>query len=909
MKRRTILTAAGGLLALLLLLLLVLPLLFKDQIAERVKIAVNQNVNAGVDWRDVGVSFFRNFPNLTLTLDDLTAVGVDRFKGDTLAAVKHLGISVSVPSVLRNALGGSGPIVVRGIELDQPRLSLIALEDGTANWDISRQSLDDRRQTTDASSKAMDVSLRRFEIKDANVAFDNRQSKLKATLSGYDQTLSGDFSRSQVDVQTRLNADTASVSFGGIPYLNRVKLGLTADARADLTKKTYVLDYTELSLNDLKLRVAGSVRSVGELLGLDLAFRAPSTDFRSILSLVPAVYARDFDKVKTSGNFSMNARVKGEYGDSAFPAFTMNAKVNDAAFQYPDLPLPARSIFLNLALTNPGGSADSTVVNLDRFHLRIGRNPVEAALVMRTPISDPDVDLTVKGRLDLADVRRTVKFQNIDQLTGTVVADAAVKTRMSDVDKRRYDRVAASGTMDVTDLTLKGKTLPLPLAIQQASLRLRPERAELTSFTGTVGSSDLQASGSIDNLIAYVFRDDTLKGSATVRSNRFDLDEWRSGEGGLEIIPVPANIDFGLNATVKELTYDKLKMADARGRLRVKDRRVTLEDFRMNTLGGQIAVSGTYETVNLAKPTFDVGLKLIKVNIPSAFEAFTTVQMLAPVAKYATGQVTTDLNLSGGLGKDMMPLFNALTGKGTFQTSNVALQNFPAMEKIVDVTKLGILNNPTMQALKGAFQIKEGRLVLQPFDVKLGGMTMNVAGSNGIDQSLEYTLKLQVPKSLLGGGANQAIAGLASKTGVDLSSAALIPLGIQLGGKVTDPTVKADIGSVTSSVTQGAQQAVKKAVEEKVDSVALRLVQQAETQAAGIRQQAESLAAKVKLAGYEQADALTEKAGSDPLAAAGAKLAADQLRQESDQKAGQIVTEASRRADSLIAQARRGVTK
>ena len=81
----------------------------------------------------------------------------------------------------------------------------------------------------------------------------------------------------------------------------------------------------------------------------------------------------------------------------------------------------------------------------------------------------------------------------------------------------------------------------------------------------------------------------------------------------------------------------------------------------------------------------------------------------------------------------------------------------------------------------------------------------------------------------------------------------------------------------------------------------MRLVQEAESQAAAIRQQAESLAAKIKLTGYQQADALTAKAGSDPLAAAGAKLAADQLRQESDNKAKGLVDEASRRADSLIA--------
>ncbi|HMH56258.1 MAG TPA: AsmA-like C-terminal region-containing protein, partial [Gemmatimonadales bacterium] len=740
---------------------------------------------------------------------------------------------------------------------------------------------------------------------DGDIAFDNRRAKLKATLKGYNQSLSGDLSQKQVDIQTRLDADTVGLVFAGIPYLNRVKLGLATDVQADLANKSYVLKQTELSLNDLKLGVSGSAKSVGKLLGLDLAFNAPSTNFRSILSLVPAIYAHDFDKLKTSGSFSFLGKVKGEYGDSAFPSFALNAKVNDAAFQYPDLPLPARSISMDLALTNPGGSADSTVVKLGRFHMLLGQNPVDAGLVLKTPLSDPDVDLRVKGKVDLADLRRTVKLQGIDQLTGTVAADAAVRARMSAIDKKQYDKVAASGSMDVANVTVGGKTLPHPLAVQQASLRLRPERAELTSFRGSVGSSDLQATGSLDNLIAYVFRDDTLRGTATVHSNRFNLDEWRSGKGDLQIIPVPAKIDFGLDATVGELTYDKLKMLGARGKLRVKDQRVTLEDFQMNTLGGQIAVSGFYETTNLAKPTFDVGLKMLKVNIPAAFQAFTTVQMLAPVAKYASGRVTTDLHLNGGLGKNMMPLFSALSGRGTLQTSNVALHDFPAMEKLVDVTKLQILNNPTMEAIKTAFQIKEGRLVLQPFDVKLGGMTMNVAGSNGIDQSLEYTLGLKVPRSLLGGGADQAIAGLVSKTGVNLAAAPEIPLAIQLGGTVTNPSVKVDLGSLTSSVATGAQQAVKQAVTQKVDSAAMRLVQAAESQAAAIRQQAESLAAKVKLTGYQQADALTEKAGTDPLLAAGAKVAGDQLRQESDAKAKGIVDEASRRADSLLAAARR----
>ncbi|HWB40990.1 MAG TPA: AsmA-like C-terminal region-containing protein [Gemmatimonadales bacterium] len=906
MTRRTrILALAGTLIALLLVLLVVLPLLFRDRIAQRVKAEVNRSVEARVDWRDVGLTFFRDFPNLTLRLDDLTAVGLGRFEGDTLASVGHLGVVLDLASVVRSALGGDAPVVVRSIELDRPRLSLVKLEDGTANWDIMKETPEAERPAQ--AGKAVGISLRRFEIRDAAVALHDAQGKLEASVIGYDQSLTGDFSEDLFAIRTTAGADTVSVTFAGVPYLNRVRLDLTADVQADLARKSFTLKDTELRLNDLRLGASGSATTAGENVGLDLAFKAPSTNFRSILSLVPAVYAHDFESVKTSGTIEVSGQVKGEYGDSAFPSFALNAKVDDAAFQYPDLPLPARDIAMDLSISNPGGNADSTVVNLKRFHLRLGQNPVDAAMTLRTPLSDPDLDARVRGKVDLADVRRTVKLEGIDELAGTIAADAAVRTRMSYVDRQQYDRVAASGTVDVGNLTVKGKTLPRPLSIQEASLRLAPQRADLRSFRGTIGSSDLQASGTLDNLLGFALRDDVLRGTATVSSKRFNLDEWRSGEGELQIIPVPANIDFGLDATVAELTYDKLRMTNARGRLRVKDQKVTLENFRMNTLGGEFGVTGFYETTDSTRPTFDVGLKMTKVDIPAAFQALTTVQMLAPVAKYARGNFSTDLKINGALGRNMIPLFDGLDGGGSLQTSQLVLQDFPALDKVVDLTKLQFLDDPALRSISTAFQIRDGRLHVNPFAVNLGPTTMNVSGSNGLDQSLQYTLRLKVPRSELGQAANQAVAGLISRAGaagVDLPAASAIDLGIQLGGTVTNPEVKVDAASVVSDVKQGLEQAVQEGVAEKVDSAAAKLVQQAEQQAAGIRKEARALAETTRRQGYQQADAL-EKQATNPLLQAAAKAAADKLRKETDAKAAGIVRDGDKRADGLVAEARR----
>ncbi|HEV7765755.1 MAG TPA: AsmA-like C-terminal region-containing protein, partial [Thermoanaerobaculia bacterium] len=551
---------------------------------------------------------------------------------------------------------------------------------------------------------------------------------------------------------------------------------------------------------------------------------------------------------------------------------------------------------------------DSTVVKLDRFHVVLGQNPVDAHMVLRTPISDPDVDAGVNGRVDLADVRRTIKLEGIDQLAGTVAANATVRTRLSYIRKQQYAKIGMSGSIDATGITMKGASLPHPLAIQQASLTLAPQHALLKSFTGSIGSSDFNASGSLDNVLGFVLQDDTLSGSATVRSNRFNLDEWATGGGDLEIIPVPPKIDFTLDATVAKLTYAKLELTNAHGRVRIRNQRATLDNFTMNALGGEIGVSGWYETTTPTVPMFDVAYKMNNVDIPSAFKAFTTVQALAPIAKYASGTVTTALHLSGTLGKNMMPQLQTLSGDGTHATSVLTLHDFPAMQKIVDVTKLQFLNNPTLQPLKAAFAIQNGRLSVKPFDVKAAGVTMNVAGSNGLDQSLLYTLGLRVPRAMLGGSANDAISGLVSKAGsagINLAAAPEIPLSIQIGGTVTSPTVKVDVSSLTSSVASSA----KAAVSTKVSAEATRLMADAQQRAADIRSQAQALADKVKTETYRQADSLVDKSSGNPFLQLAAKPAADKLRKQGDDKSAGILRAANERADSLVAAAQRQADK
>ena len=919
MKKRTrALVAIGIVVGLPVVALAVLPMVLGDRIASRAKVEANNAVNARIDWRDAGLSLFGDFPNLTLTLDDLSVAGVGTFAGDTLAVVRNLAVVLDLGSVIGN-LRNNDPLVIRSVELERPRVALRVLENGTANWNIAKDA-----PSSTASPSPLRITLKQLEIRDARLTLDDRQTKLTASIAGFRQLLSGDFGQDRFVLETSTHADSVSLEFAGVPYLTRVALDIGADLDADMRSKKFTFRKNEIRLNDLLLALTGSVTVGEDRTSLDLAFNAPRTEFRHILSLVPAIYARDFQKVRTSGAFRVAGNVKGDYGETAFPSFVVDARVDDAAFQYPDLPLPARDIAFALSIRNPGGSADSTVVRLDRFHARIGPEPIDGALTLRTPVSDPDVDLRLTGKIDLADVQRTVKLANVNELAGRVAADIAVRTRMSAIDRKQYDRISARGTVDVSNLTMKGADLPHPLAIEEASLQLTPQRAELRTLVGMIGSSDVRLSGFLENLVPFAFRGDDLRGSATFASRRFNLDEWQSDDS-LKVILVPANIDFALQATVDELTYAKLKMTDAKGGLRIRDQRATLESFTMSTLGGELGVTGFYETTNAARPTFDVDVRMRNVDIPSAFSALTTVQMLAPVAKFARGNVSTDLHLSGPLDKNMMPVFAVLDGKGALRTSELVIQGLPLLGKLADALKLDRLRNPTLDSLRASIRIEGGRVHLSPFNVRAGQIALRVAGSHGIDQTMQYTLGLRVPRSELGTAANQVIASLASragKAGLDLQAADAVELDVKLGGTLTNPTVQTNLADVVASTAETVKEAAQKEVAERVDSLkaradsaadearrkaqaeAERLIAEAEQRGAQIKAEAEKLAETVRREGAARADTLVARASS-PLARAAARPAADRLKKEANDRADQIIREADKRANDLVAEARR----
>jgi hypothetical protein len=918
--RRWITILIAGVMAPVVLVMAAVPTLVRGHVEARLKTHIASSIDAHVDWRGVRLGLFRDFPNLTLRVDDLVVTGVDRFTADTLLAVPRARLVLDLATVVGSVRRGEA-VVVRALELSDPAARLLVLEDGAANWDIARQ---DSRAHRDPAGRPLQLALRSFAVHGGSITLDDRQSGLLVSASGLRQSLRGDLATHRVAIRTRAAADQLSLRFAGIPYLSGARLDVQADLDLDTDSRTLAVRDNTIRLNGLRLELDGTAGLRTDGVDLDLAFHAPGTGFDEILSLVPAVYASDFDAIHTSGTMTVAGWVRGLLGPGAFPALALDASIQDGTLRYPDLPLPARDIQLDLALSNAGGDPDLTILELRRFHLVLGDHPIHGSLALQTPISDPEVDLALHGRVDLADLRRTFKIDGVDEIAGLVVADATVRARRSDLDAQRYDRVAADGTLALSDVALRARDLRHPLLVHEARLRLSPAHAELLAFRARAGNSDVAITGTLHNLLGFALLHEELRGHVRLASTRIDLDEWRSDDDA-RAIPLPAGIDLALEAAIGRVTLGDLVMTDARGSLRLNGQRLTLHDFHTDMLGGTLALTGHYETTTPERPTFDMDLRLADADVPATFAAMATARAFAPVARYATGRASVDVRLAGALEPDLSLVHDVLGGAGTFRTQTLHLQGFPPLDRLAETLELPLLRDPGFVDVRSTFVIRDGRLHVSPFPLRLGELALTVSGSNGMDQSLDYVLGLELPRSVLGAGAERVVTSLISRStraGLELGAADVVALSVEVTGTVASPALRADFRGLTQSATRTVAQAVRReadrgieAAEQRLDEAAeaarlraaaesARIMAETEARAAAIRAEARSLADAIRREGAEQADALLAGAAS-PAARLAARPAADRLRRAADERADRLVREADATADALLAEALR----
>jgi len=575
----------------------VLSYFYKDEIVAKVKTDINKNFDATIDFGRVDLSFLRSFPDFNLQLQNLNIQGKDAFEGITLVDAKNIELDLDVMSVIN----ADAPIQVNTIQFTEPNIHVMVLKDGTANYDIAKAT-----EEAESSSYNFQINLEEYSIVDGHLTYDDQAGDLFLELKDLDHTGSGNFTETVFDLVTKTNITEMTAKTGGITYLRRAKGDLDMTLNADLDQMKFTLKENEIMVNALKLKADGFINMLknGDI-DLDLKFNAPGNSFKNFLSLIPSAYTKNFADVTANGKLAFNGYAKGIYNaeKNKMPAFKIYLDITNGDFKYPDLPLGIKDIFAKININSPSSDFDKMVIDIPNFNMNLGNNPFEARLNLKNPISDPDVDTKINGIINLADLAKAFPMEDVQTLNGVITTDLTANTRMSYVDNQQYERVKMDGTMQIENMNYVATGLPA-VNIKTTNIAFTPQNAKIENFKAVLGKSDIEARGSLNNILAYFSPEKTMTGKFSVRSNYFNVNEWIAEEATAEAVPTPTEtveifdrFDFDIDALMDKVDYDIYKLSNVSANGNFSPTRLDMDNFALRISNSDIKGNGNLRNI------------------------------------------------------------------------------------------------------------------------------------------------------------------------------------------------------------------------------------------------------------------------------------------------------------------------
>ena len=796
---KKVLKIAGITLGVLLILILVLPFAFQGKIEKLVKQEGNKMLNAQFDFSALDISLIRNFPSASITLEDFWLKGAGEFQNDTLIQAGELTAAVNLFSLF----GNSGYDISK-IIIEDTKVKAIVLENGHPNWDVMKPSADTTdTEETPTESAPIRIKLQKLSIKDLSVSYDDRQGGMYAAINHLNATCSGDFGSERTTVDLSMETPSLTYRTGGIPFLNKARLEADMNVDADFANNKYTLKDNTISLNAIQVNIDGWAAMQKNGIGMDMKLNTNEVGFKELLSLIPAIYAKDFQDLKTDGKASLTAFAKGILGQDQVPQFEVALDVKDGMFRYPSLPAGVENINIAANVKNAGGNIDATEITVSPFDFVLAGNPFSLKASVKTPMSDPDLQASAQGTLDLGKIKEVYPLEDMT-LNGTIQADMNLAGKLSYIEKEQYGQMKAAGSIRLNNMKLNLQDMPA-IDIQRSTFSFSPRYLQLSETTINIGQNDLTVDSRFENYLGYALKGSTLKGNLNISSNHIHVNDFissdtttvqapethdsttvssSSSEAG--VIRIPENIDFTMQANLKEVLFDKMKLETVSGVLTVKNGTVDMRNLSFNTMGGSITANGAYSAPKGVQPHLNAGFDMKGIGFAQAYEELGLVQQLAPIFSGLKGNFSGNLKINTPLDEKMSPVMQQVQGSGSLSTKDLSLSDVKFINQVADIVKKPSMKDIQVKDLNLDFEIADGRVTTQPFDLKLGDYTMNLSGSTGLDQTIDYTGKITLPSG-----------GIGSKLGtVDMT----------IGGTFTSPKVGIDMASLAKNA---AEQALK----------------------------------------------------------------------------------------------------
>jgi hypothetical protein len=805
-----------------------IPVLFKQNLIDAAKNTLNKRLNAEVEFAELKLSLFRNFPQATVELSQLSIKGNNEFKNDTLLRVELVRTKMDLSSLFKRS-----EMSIEEIILEHPEIKLLVSESGSANWDISKPqaAASVSSEATQADAEEFQLQLNKIEIRNAALLYSDKESNINLELKDVNSGISGNMYGSTSKLQSEGTVGDFSLAYENVTYISKTSLSVHTLLDVDFETMKFTITENELLVNRLPLQLSGSIAVPSDTTFLDLQLKTKDSDFENFLALVPPLYESYLKEVTTTGSATISGKIKGFYFDENYPSFNLKLQVSNGDFQYADLPEKIKNITADVSIDKPQGDLDLTQINIKEAHAEIRNNPVDLTLKILHPVSDPYFDGAFVGKINLSHLKGALPIDSVN-LSGVIDANLFAKGNYSDVEAEAYQKVQSDGIVLLDNFVFDSPELTQKIVVPKGQLDFSPESIHLRGLNVHIGQSDFRLSGKVSNYLNYLFKEGVLQGNLQLNSNLVNLNELLrlqkrqetqvdqgaskkektasvpDAEAEVLAFDVPKNIDITFKSNIKNAWFDRLLITDVSGSIQVVDEKLLLNNLNMNTLDGGLKMNGSYKNTSQNQPLFDFGFDMAGLDIPLMYKTLSGVRSIMPAASNSTGKLSSNLTFKGRLSPQLKLIPATANGVGSLSTKSLEINNSPIFNQLGGILKKEKLKNVKVDDFKANFTLSDGNLLLTPFTTRVIGQETKIAGSLNAESLLDMRFDFNVERELFGPDIQKILAVIPGNQKITM-----LPAGVLIKGPVGEPKVNMDLSATQKAVTEATKDDLKKSLD------------------------------------------------------------------------------------------------
>ncbi len=419
-------------------------------LTPRVIALAQQGLKSEFSVKNIDVSLFERFPNVTLRIDSLR-----------ITQTKD-----SIPDLLfaRECRMAIDPMALLGKRLSVKHMALrdaqIYLYVDSLHGPLKCFNLSDDLQEEDDSLNTLDLSdyrfsLRRMVIDSVQMIIDDRNRQFYTRIDNYHATMSMRLSSSKSGVDLKTGFGNMIVWHQGDVWVKKTAMEL--DTRLFVNRDSLLIrfDRANVKVNEIDFTSSGELRkdSISGNIAVDISSQLSTPSLAEFLNIVPTVVYPDKEKITTQGSVDFALDIKGEYGEDVMPTVAASINVFDAKAKYVSQPLAMESVSCDLDVFVDPNNLSQSYTQINRLYINTSNIvTLKVAGKVSNMIESPYFNLAITSDINFGRFTEVFPLNEGLVCSGHNVSEIKTNFSLAEMMAGKYAKLYIEGESTFKDL-------------------------------------------------------------------------------------------------------------------------------------------------------------------------------------------------------------------------------------------------------------------------------------------------------------------------------------------------------------------------------------------------------------------------------------------------------------------------